>query len=402
MRDISVACNLIRAMLHVGVDVYRPDSERVLSIAAVKWPEYLQSYFSGPFKEALEKTRQIERNEYYLFTDEILNLVMISTGLWENDCLEAIVFIGPFKENPVTIREVNYLSSKLRLPLDHRLQLEQFLNTVRPPVAPFPYIGQFVVNLLNQPLMTASLAVSSVLGEPILDEIDYVSAQKAVENVEIQYGFEASLLDGVRRGDVEDTFEAYKKMPTNFQYRNPGNPLRLNKNLSIVFATLLRVAAREGGLPPLIVHSMSERYSFMIENALSRKELLDLETTMIEDYCQAVTEYQLSPYSPAIKTAITYMRKNYAESQILDKIAALIPMQKAYLSRKFKKETHRTITEYLNHIRINQAQRLMIEEKMPITEVGLAVGFESYNYFSTVFKKTTGMSCSSWVRAHAT
>ncbi len=77
----------------------------------------------------------------------------------------------------------------------------------------------------------------------------------------------------------------------------------------------------------------------------------------------------------------------------MDKIAALIPMQKTYLCRKYKKETGQTISEYLNAIRIEQAQRLIVEGKHPITEIALMVGYNSYSYFRTVFKSKTRVSC---------
>jgi len=65
-----------------------------------------------------------------------------------------------------------------------------------------------------------------------------------------------------------------------------------------------------------------------------------------------------------------------------------------YLSRKFLQETGHKFKEYLVSLRISKAKELMINKNnSSITDIAEQVGFgDNPQYFSSVFKKNTGMS----------
>lgn len=50
------------------------------------------------------------------------------------------------------------------------------------------------------------------------------------------------------------------------------------------------------------------------------------------------------------------------------------------------------IAGYIKQLRLEKAKSLLKETDLPVMEIATAVGFEDYNYFSRVFKKTYGMS----------
>ena len=51
------------------------------------------------------------------------------------------------------------------------------------------------------------------------------------------------------------------------------------------------------------------------------------------------------------------------------------------------------ISEHIRHLRIARAQTLLIEhQEMRISEISAVCGFPDYNYFSTVFKRISGMT----------
>ena len=61
-------------------------------------------------------------------------------------------------------------------------------------------------------------------------------------------------------------------------------------------------------------------------------------------------------------------------------------------SSRDRKETGRTCLEYLTGIRMDEARRLLRENKMSIEMVGKAVGLSDYKRFARTFKKETGVS----------
>lgn len=50
------------------------------------------------------------------------------------------------------------------------------------------------------------------------------------------------------------------------------------------------------------------------------------------------------------------------------------------------------IAEYIRTLRLEQAQKLLKESDLSITQISDSIGFEDYNYFCRVFKKETGYS----------
>ena len=59
---------------------------------------------------------------------------------------------------------------------------------------------------------------------------------------------------------------------------------------------------------------------------------------------------------------------------------------------KIKQEFQISMVDYINQLRIDKAKELLLAPSAKVNEVALAVGFSDEKYFSTVFKKITGMS----------
>ena len=57
----------------------------------------------------------------------------------------------------------------------------------------------------------------------------------------------------------------------------------------------------------------------------------------------------------------------------------------------FKKETGETFLKYLTNYRIQEAKRLLEDNKLSITEISELVGYRTSQYFSQIFIKSVGM-----------
>jgi AraC-like DNA-binding protein len=67
-------------------------------------------------------------------------------------------------------------------------------------------------------------------------------------------------------------------------------------------------------------------------------------------------------------------------------------MSESRFSRVFKEVVGIGYKEYLNSVRLNQANRLLLNTSQSVSDIAYACGFNDSNYFSTFFKKTNGMS----------
>lgn len=64
----------------------------------------------------------------------------------------------------------------------------------------------------------------------------------------------------------------------------------------------------------------------------------------------------------------------------------------AYFSTLFKKETGMSFVAYLTQVRMDEAVKLLSTTEDKTYEISLKVGYTEPNYFSYVFKKQFGMS----------
>ncbi|WP_424769304.1 response regulator [Paenibacillus sp. sgz302251] len=86
----------------------------------------------------------------------------------------------------------------------------------------------------------------------------------------------------------------------------------------------------------------------------------------------------------------TYVQEAYADEITLDQVAHRFFLNSSYLSRLFKQVAGENFVSYVTRIRIEEANRLLLQTDLPIYQVAYSVGFENTNYFSKTFKKYRG------------
>ncbi|MFC5468041.1 helix-turn-helix domain-containing protein [Cohnella suwonensis] len=98
-------------------------------------------------------------------------------------------------------------------------------------------------------------------------------------------------------------------------------------------------------------------------------------------------------YSRKVREALDYMEKRYADEEVgADSIARHLGISRDHFRHVFKEETGQTVLERLTDIRMGQAKRMLEEGKFKVYEIAERVGFRNSQYFSQVFRKTTGMN----------
>jgi AraC-like DNA-binding protein len=96
-------------------------------------------------------------------------------------------------------------------------------------------------------------------------------------------------------------------------------------------------------------------------------------------------------FDPRIKQSIRYIKEHYAEPLTITAVAAVVSLSPVYFGTLFKRETDVTFRDYLNTIRINQAEHMLRTGKWNVTEVAGYCGFADVFYFSRLFKKHKGI-----------
>ncbi|MDU4697532.1 MAG: response regulator [Paenibacillus sp.] len=99
----------------------------------------------------------------------------------------------------------------------------------------------------------------------------------------------------------------------------------------------------------------------------------------------------LSESQKIIYRSLEFIQSRLGEEVTLTECAAHVHLSVSYYSSLFKKVTGMTITQYVNQERIRLAKTLLVEGKS-VQEVSAAVGYEERRYFSEMFKRVTGMT----------
>lgn len=87
-----------------------------------------------------------------------------------------------------------------------------------------------------------------------------------------------------------------------------------------------------------------------------------------------------------------YIREHYMEDIGRNEIAGEFFLTPEYLAKLYKKRTGINLKDYINEYRIEVAKELLKSGEKNISNIAEAVGFNNFSYFSTLFKKITGVS----------
>lgn len=91
-----------------------------------------------------------------------------------------------------------------------------------------------------------------------------------------------------------------------------------------------------------------------------------------------------------LRSALTVMDTTYEQPLSVEEIADHAGFSHFHFIRFFRRTYGITPHQYLTRKRIQQAQRLLATTELSVTEICLAVGFQSLGSFSTLYRRQTG------------
>lgn len=100
-----------------------------------------------------------------------------------------------------------------------------------------------------------------------------------------------------------------------------------------------------------------------------------------------------------VSRVLSIINDNYNTNMTVEQIASTLKLNRHYISSVFKKETGRSIQEYLLFVRMTEAQKLL-ELGKSVTETAMLSGYTDSSTFSKIFKKHCGYSPSVWKENH--
>lgn len=127
-------------------------------------------------------------------------------------------------------------------------------------------------------------------------------------------------------------------------------------------------------------------YQFLVKTKLAELLIYAMRCKNGENTTIKVETVKTEKYKKISEIA-QYITVNYQQDISLSDISRDFYISKCYLSRIFKEVTGFTVNEYINIIRVKNAQHLLEHTEHNITEIAELAGYDSITYFEKMFKK---------------
>jgi AraC-like DNA-binding protein len=120
-------------------------------------------------------------------------------------------------------------------------------------------------------------------------------------------------------------------------------------------------------------------------------------------YYQDIQSQQSQDSRLQIKSQLhAYMEEHFREPQMsIEQCADHLGYSVGYARQLFKDEMGVPFNEYLIHLRMEEAKRLLIETEKTAKEIAESIGIEDVRYFYTIFKNRTGRTAQQYRKEHA-
>lgn len=324
-----------------------------------------------------------------LVSDSLL-LLWLAIPFYQDDRLAGTYVLGPVfgsytSEKTITdgLNSLN-ISSDIKAPVLEQLKsLPVILRTTL-----LSYGIMLYTCLYHQKLEEADIKLHTNSGKIPIPSICSDDEEKIAEN---SYAFEKRYFSAVTDGDI------YFKAPSFYDPSMLGHladtPVRHAKNQMIVKITLASRAALAGGLPVSITYAISDQFIQSLEETENIPDIYNLGQLCVQEYTQRVFKLKQSQeHGYNMQKCFAYIEAHLLEKIDYAAMASELGYNRQYLSAKFKRETGRTMSDYITEKRIDFAMVLLRHSSYSILEISQMLQFGSCSYFSAQFRKRTGMT----------
>ena len=371
--EINVLAQLEEIVNIFGVDFHRfregdkvakPYDARLYELLNIKLP------FDKGMSEAL---KLCDLGGLYIVVDSffIQNIAFVYD--------ESMIVIGPFI---ISSAEdiLPKVMEKNKIPMTFQKELRELYNSL-PMVTDLLILEKIIMQHMSYLLPKGVEIVRSHIENftyevTQYDELQMLEEQKiSMEAIEHRYGIEDRFMEAIRSGNAEKVYDIAGEYSGYRMSPRVANGFRNGQNSLIILNTLMRRAVQEADVHPAHIDRLSENFANRIESAKNEAELNLISRDMTRKYCLLVRNHSLIGHSEMV------------QDLSLNAIAEKLSVSASYLSKQFKNENDKTLTNYVNEKRVFTSLKYLATTDLPIQNVAELVGIYDENYFSRLFKK---------------
>lgn len=122
------------------------------------------------------------------------------------------------------------------------------------------------------------------------------------------------------------------------------------------------------------------------------KELNNWFNDILYRTCEVINNRRAPKVSNIISSSMDYIYNNIHKEVNLNEVAKYVSLNPSYFSRLFKEQTGSSFVEYVKTLKIEKAKLLLKQGNKKIYEICDELGYQSVQYFSSLFKLEVGVT----------
>lgn len=260
--------------------------------------------------------------------------------------------------------------------------------------------GEYVIKI-------AALLLANTVGDPPreVESID-MAASKAEDlapqiseeyndfsQINRRYAWEHDLRSAVRQGQAAQALrllEGNQGLWTGLRFLSDSITDQIAGTCAL--RANVRYAAQQAGLTPVFIDALSQEYAQKMHRTTDARQLNDLIRQYIAAFCRAVRDNRKKDYSRHVKRSVQYIELHLSQPIPMALLCDLNGITRQQLGALFKKETGKTVKQYIMQRRCECAAELLRNSHLQVQEIGRYVGYEDGVYFARVFKAVMGQT----------
>ena len=220
--------------------------------------------------------------------------------------------------------------------------------------------------------------------EKIEECIALIVPKKVEESVDYMMLFKRALF----KGQLKETRQNIKQM-----FKSESDHLDDVELLKNILLTVQQASDFFG--ITLDAKHQEELQNLKLQN-LRMKDYLALIDILLDKIFGQVIGKKLGSYDREIDYALNFIEYHLTGLCTLECVADYMNISPHYFSKLFKNEVGENFIQYVTNRKMEIASEKLVATKEPIVSIAFDLGFNEANYFSKVFKKSTGYSPSEY------
>ncbi len=123
----------------------------------------------------------------------------------------------------------------------------------------------------------------------------------------------------------------------------------------------------------------------LIKREILYRLLIGEQAQRLRQMCSA------GSYGHQIGKVISWLKSHYTEALKVEKLAAQVPMAPSTFNHHFRLITSMSPLQYQKQLRLHEARRLMLTDRIDVATAAFRVGYESPSQFSREYKRLFGI-----------